>query len=88
MGFITPAAPQNLRDEVTRLGWDVERALRQTDLSGVMEGLYIKVEEDGVVKERLKFVRAEFLQVVTADGHWQDRPIVPNRMADGAELFE
>jgi hypothetical protein len=86
--FITVAAPQNLRDEVERLGWDVERAVRQTDLSGMMEGLYLKVEEDGVVKERLKFVRAEFLQVVTADGHWQDRPIIPNRMADGAELFE
>jgi hypothetical protein len=86
--FITPAAPQHLRDEVTRLGWDVEKAMRQTELSGMMEGLYIKVEEGGVVKERLKFVRAEFLQVVTADGHWQDRPIVPNRMADGAELFE
>jgi len=32
-------------------------------------------------------VRAEFLQVVTADGHWQDRPLIPNRLADGADLF-
>ena len=86
--FITPAATDHLRETVERLGWDVERAVRQTDLSGLMEGLYIKVEEDGVVKERLKFVRSEFLQVVTADGHWQDRPIIPNRLADGAELFE
>lgn len=86
--FITPDAPRNFRDEVERQGWDVERAVRQTDLSGTMEGLYLKVEEDGVVKERLKFVRAEFLQTVTADGHWQDRPIIPNRMADGADLFE
>ena len=86
--FITRTAPQNLRDEVTDLGWDVERALRQTDLSGKMEGLYIKVEDGGVVTERLKFVRAEFLQAVTAVGHWHDRPIIPNRMADGAALFE
>ncbi len=85
--FITPEAPTKLREDVARLGWDVERAVRQTDLSGTMEGLYIKVEEDGVVKERYKFVRAEFLQVVTADGHWQDRPLIPNRLAAGVELF-
>lgn len=85
--FITPEAPRRLREDVARLGWDVERAVRQTDLSGLMEGLYLKVEEDGVVKERYKFVRAEFLQVVTADGHWQERPLIPNRLAEGVELF-
>ena len=85
--FITPDAPVQFRDDVARLGWDVERAVRQTDLSGVMEGLYVKVEESGAVTERYKFVRAEFLQTVTADGHWQDRPLIPNRLADGAELF-
>lgn len=85
--FITENAPAQFREDVARLGWDVERAVRQTDLSGVMEGLYVKVEEDGAVTERYKFVRAEFLQVVTADGHWQDRPLIPNRLADEAELF-
>ncbi len=85
--FITPEAPRRLREDVARLGWDVERAARQTDLSGTMEGLYVKVEEGGVVRERYKFVRAEFLQVVTADGHWQDRPLIPNRLADGVDLF-
>lgn len=86
--FITPNAPVQFREDVARLGWDVERAVRQTDLSGVMEGLYVKVEEAGAVTERYKFVRAEFLQVVTADGHWQDRPLIPNRLAQDAELFE
>lgn len=86
--FITPNAAERLRNDVSRLGWDVERAVRQTDLSGVMEGLYVKVEENGAVTGRYKFVRAEFLQTVTADGHWQDRPLVPNRLAAGAELFE
>jgi hypothetical protein len=86
--FITADAPEQFRADVERLGWDVERAVRQTDLSGVMEGLYVKVEEAGAVTGRYKFVRDEFLQVVTADGHWQDRPLVPNRLADGAELFE
>jgi hypothetical protein len=85
--FVTPDAPARFRTDVARLGWDVDRAVRQTDLSGVMEGLYVKVEEGGVVTGRYKFVRAEFLQTVTADGHWQDRPLIPNRLADGAELF-
>lgn len=86
--FITSNAPVQFREDVARLGWDVERAVRQTDLSGVMEGLYVKVEEAGAVTERYKFVRAEFLQVVTADGNWQDRPLIPNRLAQDAELFE
>jgi hypothetical protein len=86
--FITKVAPTQFRADVNRLGWDVERAVRQTDLSGQMEGLYIKVEENGAVTGRYKFVRDEFLQTVTADGHWQDRPLIPNRLADGAELFQ
>ncbi len=86
--FITADAPARFRADVARLGWDVERAVRQTDLSGAMEGLYVKVERDGAVAGRYKFVRAEFLQTVTADGHWQDRPLIPNRLADGAALFE
>jgi RNA ligase len=86
--FVTPGAAKQFRDDVARLGWDVDRSVRQTDLSGVMEGLYVKVEEGGAVTERYKFVRAEFLQTVTADGHWQDRPLIPNRMATSAELFE
>lgn len=86
--FITEGAPAQFRADVTKLGWDVERAVRQTDLTGVMEGLYVKVEEGGVVTERYKFVRSEFTQLVTADGHWQDRPLIPNRLASGAELFE
>lgn len=85
--FISALAPAQLREDVARLGWDVERAVRQTDLSGLMEGLYVKVEEGGTVTERYKFVRDEFLQTVTADGHWQDRPMIPNRLAPGADLF-
>lgn len=86
--FVTADAPERFRADVARLGWDVERAVRQTDLSGAMEGLYVKVEEDGAVAGRYKFVRSEFLQTVTADGHWQDRPLIPNRLAAGADLFE
>ena len=38
--------------------------------------------EDGIVKERLKYVRATFLQcVMSSQSHWQSRPIVPNQLA-------
>ena len=86
--FRTPDANANLREDVERLGWDVERAMRQTDQTGLMEGLYIKVEDNGIVTDRFKFVRSGFLQLVTADGHWQDRPLIPNRLADDVSLFE
>ncbi|MBL8179761.1 MAG: RNA ligase family protein [Bryobacterales bacterium] len=53
-----------------------------------MEGLYIKHEHDGCVLGRYKFVRPSFLQRVADSGeHWMDRPIEPNRLRAGVELF-
>lgn len=67
---------------------DVERAQRETDRSDLSEGLYIKVEDEGVVVDRLKWVRADFLQTIAAnDSHWQSRPIIPNGLAPGVDLF-
>lgn len=61
---------------------------QQTDSSDLAEGLYIKVEEEGRVIERYKFVRSGFLQAVADSGsHWMDRPILPNRLRDGCDLF-
>ena len=56
--------------------------IRQTDPSDLMEGLYIKVEQDGVVVDRFKYVRRDFLNtVLDSESHWQSRPILPNRLA-------
>jgi hypothetical protein len=86
--FISDDHLARLRDECARRSLDVERVLRETDASSTMEGLYVKVEEGGVVKERYKFIRASFLAAVSnADGHWLARPILPNRLAPGAELI-
>ena len=53
-----------------------------------MEGLYFKVEEDGRVVGRYKYVRASFLtRVLDSGSHWLTRPIVPNGLADGVDLF-
>jgi hypothetical protein len=67
---------------------DAERALRETDPSGLMEGLYIKVEDGGRVLERFKFVRASFLQAVDDAGdHWLNRPIIPNQLREDVDIF-
>jgi hypothetical protein len=68
--------------------WNVEQALMETDPTGLMEGLYVKWEEDGQVKGRYKYVRRQFLQTVRDSGsHWLDRPIIPNQLGPGVELF-
>lgn len=72
----------------TAAGVDPDRARRETDPEDHGEGLYIKVEEDGCVVERYKWVRASFLtSVVDSGSHWLSRPIVPNQLAPGVDLF-
>lgn len=60
----------------------------ETDQSDLAEGLYIKVEEAGRVVQRYKIVREDFLKTAIGSGtHWLQRPIVPNMLADGADIF-
>ncbi|MBQ3396475.1 MAG: RNA ligase family protein, partial [Synergistaceae bacterium] len=80
--YITVNQRENLYNAAVKLGLSPERNLNDTDLSGLMEGLYIKVEENGMVVNRMKYVRAEFLQQVDfSETHWIDRPIIPNQLA-------
>ena len=51
-----------------------------SNLSRLMEGIYIKVEEDGIVKERFKYVRRAFKQVQEENNSFFSRPIVPNML--------
>ncbi len=38
--------------------------------------------------DRFKWIRSDFLTAVTqAQGHWLNRPIVPNRLRCGVDLF-
>lgn len=79
--YISADHISHLREDALRLGLDVDRVCRETDASRTMEGIYIKVEADGEVVDRMKFVRASFLQTVEeSQSHWLDRPIVPNRI--------
>jgi len=86
--FITRDHADSLRNACEKAGQDFERVKHETDMTGLMEGLYLKVEEDGVVKERLKLVRSDFTnKIIEADEHHLNRPIIPNQLKDGADLF-
>jgi hypothetical protein len=79
---------QRLAETAAARGVDPERAWAETDRSDLMEGLYVKVEEGGRVIERFKFVRASFLTAVGDSGsHWLRRPLVPNRLREGVDVF-
>jgi hypothetical protein len=86
--FIAPDYLRRLEAICQEKKLDASRTLRETDQSGLMEGLYIKVEEEGIVQERYKYVRAGFLQTVfDSQSHWLDRPIIPNLLKAGVTLF-
>ena len=86
--YISPEKTHTVRQSCEKLGLDVERQVRETDASDTMEGLYIKVEENGQVVDRLKFVRPSFTQTVEiSQTHWLDRPIVPNALAIPVEAI-
>jgi len=71
-----------LRDAVAIAPHDPTRVSDQTDPSDLMEGLYIKIEENDRVVDRFKYIRHDFLtRVLDSDSHWQSRPILPNQLA-------
>jgi hypothetical protein len=79
---------ESLRAAAAERDLDVERAVRETDMSDDAEGLYIKHEDEARVLGRYKWIRASFLTSVVDSGtHWLMRPIIPNRLADGVDLF-
>ena len=79
----------SLRTVAEQQGLDVERAVAETEGSTLAEGLYIKVEENGVVTERYKWVRRDFLQtMMDSDSHWLSRPVIPNQLAPGVGMFD
>jgi hypothetical protein len=86
--FIGPDHLQRLSALCRARGLDPAQALRETEASPLMEGLYIKVEQGGAVTERYKYVRAGFLQTVfDSNSHWMDRPLLPNGLKPGVSLF-
>ncbi|MBE7452533.1 MAG: RNA ligase family protein [Kofleriaceae bacterium] len=86
--YKSPRWRERLAEVAAASGVAPERAALETDPADLAEGLYVKVEEDGAVVARLKWIRASFLtSVVDSGSHWLARPIVPNQLAPGVDLF-
>ncbi len=89
--FITNDRPENLKLAAMNAGVKPEDAFAHTDMHSEMEGLYIKWEEDSVVKGRYKFVRNSFTNsILEQEQHWHDRPIIQNKLMHGVydKMFE
>ena len=86
--FISGKSEKSFLAQCQKSGVNAQTAFRQTDLTGIMEGIYIKVEAGAYVMGRLKFVRGSFLNaILDSESHWVNRPIIANRLADGVDLF-
>lgn len=87
--FISTEARRHLMLQCKKSNVSADLTMRQTDLSGMMEGIYIKVEEGDYVTDRLKYVRGSFLNtILDSESHWINRPIVANCLAEGVDLFD
>ncbi len=54
----------------------------------LMEGLYLRTEANGLVTGRAKFVRGEFVEKVKQSEHWQHKSMVPNLLAEDADIWQ
>ena len=86
--FKTTEHDKHLVETCEAKGTHTDLTVSQTDMTLLMEGLYIKAEEAGRVVERYKFVRHDFMTtMLNSDSHWLNRPIVPNRLKEGIDIF-
>jgi hypothetical protein len=70
---------ETLKEKCLMMGINLEKSLKETDQSGLMEGLYIKHEDDFKVIGRYKYVRYEFLQsILNSETHLIDRVTINN----------
>lgn len=73
---------------VRREGHDLAKSWAQADKSDLAEGLYIKVEEEGVVTARYKWVRGDFVQaILDSKIHHSQQPFVPNQLAPQVDIY-
>ena len=76
--YRTPFWREARAEAVRHAGWSDDVPL---DADERAEGLYVKVEGEGVVQARGKWIRATFLETVQAAGHWRNRTRPLNRLA-------
>lgn len=83
--FITSEHVLNLNNAAEAVGIVASDAWNHTDKTGLMEGLYVKWEDEHRVLGRYKYVRGSFTNaILEQETHWHDRTIIPNRLVPGA----
>lgn len=86
--FIKNGHLEQLRTIAHEQGLDENLILQQTDVSTLKEGLYLKIEENGVVTHRYKYVRHSFSNtIMQSETHWLNRPLIPNLLSSNVDLF-
>lgn len=83
--FMGPDHRYNLLNAARNANVSEHDILKHVDGTTIMEGLYVKREENGIVTGRYKFVRDSFTSsIIDQETHWLERPIVQNALAPGA----
>ena len=74
--------------QVQREGQSLVLCWQKSNISDAAEGLYLKVENADFVEARYKLVRPGFHQTILDSGsHHLMRPLLPNQLADGVDLY-
>lgn len=72
---------KSIQSVCEKSGYDTSLILEETDSSGLMEGLYIKHEDEGRVVNRYKYVRFEFVnKIINSGTHIKDRVLIKNQV--------
>lgn len=79
--------PDDMHAAARRHGLN-DRSIDRIEDSDLAEGLYCKIEREGRVVERFKIVRPAFRQTISDNNeHWLSRPILPNQLVPGRDIF-
>lgn len=78
--YISENFLENLKLMARKAGADEEKICAQTEKCRTMEGLYIKVEENGRVVDRMKFVRNSYKQQTEQLENWHTQKIITNML--------
>lgn len=79
---------KNLETKALMYKVNLDLVKQETDQSGMMEGLYIKQEDDFQVQGRYKYIRYDFLQNILNSGtHLIDRMPIHNSLTESINLI-
>ncbi|MCV9963545.1 RNA ligase family protein [Pararhizobium sp. BT-229] len=83
--FKSPDWRLSAAEAASRARLSAEAFMARIDTSDLAEGIYGKVEENGEVTLRFKWVRPEFVSGIVSGGrHWKDMALVPNGVVSEA----